>query len=100
MFVAHSNNVIHGLKDNHIVYGIVSTGDDWELFSYEGINIGWKFYGRLQVLQLVNTKEEIVFNIDSIKELFETLNYMLEVSVKAVLETQNAGDVISIIPNT
>lgn len=84
IFVAHSNNVLRGFKlENHIVYGLVSTGDDWEIFSYEGDIIGWKFYGKFQVLQLENIENNIVFDINKIKNFFEILNYMLENAIES-----------------
>ena len=78
MFVSHSANTDKGLPESHIVYGCLSTGDLWELYSYEGFDKGWKYYGRLEALKIDDIRADIVFDIGRVRKLLEIISYMIE----------------------
>jgi hypothetical protein len=84
MFVAHQQNVDNGAKDLHIVYGCVSTGSEWEIYSYGGANAEWQYYGRKTPLQIVDPEAEIVFNTEDIDNMCAVLNGIITASLETL----------------
>lgn len=80
---AHSVNVKENGKDpRHTVYGAVTTGVIWEIFSYTSTSedfLGtWKFHGKFTVLELTNDPNSIeVFERRRISELLSIMNSIL-----------------------
>lgn len=92
LFTAYDNNIKAGFPTNHIVYGIITTGDTWEIISCQGSeqSIIWKYHGNFQpILTDINKSDEEW--IIKLKPLLETINYMLNNSLNKI---QNINNII------
>lgn len=83
IFAAHASNEEQlNLPPTHIVYGIVSTGDLWEIYSYTSSmpkTLGeWRFHGRFEPLKIKDIKSRKVFDPNNIIILMNILDTMMK----------------------
>jgi hypothetical protein len=96
IYTAYYNNINGGYNDDHIVFGCITTGDEWEIISCQGKDkLEWKFYGRYKAI-LTNTKLPLVQWKYQLRPLVEKLNYMLYKSVNKIYYENNVKKIVDV----